>query len=73
MSTVSKGISETSNTWVAISKKNIRLEKTLFNKGQCENESVQEIKNLVEKKIIAKCTVLTVVQRCADWFFLPNL
>ncbi|PXF43284.1 hypothetical protein BWQ96_06981 [Gracilariopsis chorda] len=69
MYTVPAGIQDALNTWIAVPKQNIDKKFTLFQTLRRGNE-MQDLQDVVSVFLRERCEVLTVSQRCADWFVL---
>ena len=73
-STLSKSL----EAWIAVLSK-LALEQKLFSKRGDDNRIVSpavdplDPKDVPDRHLLCKCTVLTINQRCADWFVLRQL
>lgn len=56
------------NTWVAVPKLNVSLRSILFAHKSDDVSTITNEQKVVESTISANCNVLTLGQRCADWF-----
>lgn len=56
-----------------MSKSNVFLRSTLFSGNKQANDELDKMKLIAEESTNANCDVLTVGQRCADWFVLRQL
>lgn len=70
MFTVPSSLEKTLNTCIAVPKNNLCLEKTFFIGARVEKENTQGFRTVAEQEIMEPCELLTLGQRCADWFIL---
>lgn len=63
-------IPDSFNSWIAVPKHNYSFNKALFTRNSTELKGVAVLRKVVEDAISQSCKVLTVGQRCADWFVL---
>lgn len=74
MYTVPNAIQDNLKTWAAAPKQNVRFDKVLFTKKRHEERTAEAasvaLKDFLEGALHGNCELLTIGQRCADWFVL---
>lgn len=69
MYSVPDGVNNHFNRWVAVTKPGLELNHNLFGDKK-QYGAVEEMMKCAGEKVVENCNVLTVGQRCADWFIL---
>ena len=70
MYTAPEGIHDVLKKWIAVPKSNEPKRRTLFLGKRQEPPNVQALMGTVEQILLSVCSVLTIGQRCTDWFIL---
>lgn len=70
MFTVLSSLEKGFNMWIAVPKISVCLNKTLFMGANSFEENTQGLRDMPENKVGETCHILTLGQRCADWFLM---